>query len=51
MNGLLVAKSWREVLGDGRRWVWLFKGNRKDSYGNRNVIYLECGGELTNLHM
>ena len=41
INRLLVARSWRLGLKDGKKWVWLFKGNRKGLYGNKSVAYLD----------
>ena len=41
INRLLVARSWRLGLRDGKKRVWLFKGNRKGLYGNNHVTYLD----------
>ena len=41
INRLFIARSWRLGLRDGKKWVWLFKGNRKGLYGNKSVTYLD----------
>lgn len=35
--------SWREG-GEGGRWKWLHKDNRRDLVDNETALYLYCGG-------